>query len=234
MNTKKQIVIFLGPPGCGKGSLSNLCVKKLGWSQLSTGNLCREHIANNTEIGQKIDFNIKSGKLISDDLIIGMVSQWLIDNYKEQNGIILDGFPRTISQAISLYELLLSPDLSDINFYVIKILVSDKSVTNRMVQRTICKSSTCQAVYSLTQGSKLKPTKYMVCDDCGSELVRRADDEIEAIKERLSLYRKHEKELINFYLNKKILIHELMGEESLENVYKQLIAVLGIKLDDNY
>ena len=77
MKRRKDIVIFLGPPGSGKGSLSQLCVKRLGWHQLSTGNLCREHIARGTEIGTQIDFAIKSGKLIADSLILEMVHDWL-------------------------------------------------------------------------------------------------------------------------------------------------------------
>lgn len=77
MNQHKRIYIFLGPPGAGKGSLSQLCTKRLGWRQLSTGNLCREHIARQSDIGKQIDFAIKSGKLISDSLVIDMVYEWL-------------------------------------------------------------------------------------------------------------------------------------------------------------
>lgn len=230
MNTEKQIVIFLGPPGCGKGSLSNLCVKRLGWHQLSTGNLCRQHIADNTQIGKKIDFNIKSGKLISDDLIMCMVSQWLTDNYKDQNGIILDGFPRTLSQAQALYELFSHSEFTNIKLKIVKIIVSDKCVIDRIVQRAICKNSMCQAVYSLHEYSVLNPIKNMVCNDCGSSLIKRPDDEMQSIGERLSVYQKHEKELISFYHTKNIYIDEIIGEKSLEDVYMQLLNVLGIKI----
>ena len=86
-------VVLFGPPGSGKGTLSGLCVKELGWVQISTGNLCRKHIADNTKIGQEIDFAIKSGKLISDALIIEMVKDWLLTQVADFPGNARDRIP---------------------------------------------------------------------------------------------------------------------------------------------
>ena len=99
---KQNIVIFLGPPGSGKGSLSNLAIKNMGFNQISTGNLCRQHIANATDIGNQIDSIIKSGRLIPDELITSMVFDWLNQRNNGFLPIILDGYPRTVNQAIAL------------------------------------------------------------------------------------------------------------------------------------
>lgn len=99
MYFQEKIFIFIGPPGSGKGSLSSLCTQKFGWKQLSTGNLCIKHIANETSIGKKIDFAIKSGKLIEDDLITQMITEWFTNQSVNSLAVILDGYPRTVEQA---------------------------------------------------------------------------------------------------------------------------------------
>ena len=106
MTSNQQLVIFIGPPGAGKGSISQLCVQAFGWKQLSTGYLCRKHINEQTEIGKEIDFSIKSGKLVSDRLIVTLVEQWLADPSQHESPIILDGFPRNIAQAEALHEII--------------------------------------------------------------------------------------------------------------------------------
>jgi adenylate kinase len=222
----KNMFIFLGPPGSGKGSLSQLCVKRLGWTQLSTGNLCREHIAEQTEIGKQIDFAIKSGKLITDSLIICMVDEWLRKNLGKHTAVILDGFPRTIKQADSLRELLALPDFLTVKLSVIKMLVEDAEVVKRLSSRFICQNNKCQSVYSLSQNSLLKPKRYLLCDDCSSSLIRRTDDEEQAIRDRLLIYHKHEQDLINFYTGMGQLVISLDGEKSLEDVYDQFVTVI--------
>ena len=92
----ERIVLFVGPPGSGKGTLSQKCVQELGWKQISTGDLCRAHIANETEIGKKIDFAIKSGKLVDDGLISQMVFEWFSEQKNGPHTVILDGYPRTV------------------------------------------------------------------------------------------------------------------------------------------
>ncbi|MBA3954559.1 nucleoside monophosphate kinase [Candidatus Dependentiae bacterium] len=225
----KDIVIFLGPPGSGKGSLSQLCVRRLGWMQFSTGNLCREHIANATDIGKQIDFAIKCGKLISDSLIIEMVEEWLRLQLMQPRAIILDGFPRTTVQATALHKLLKSDDFKDVNLHVVKMSVPDERIIKRLSARLICRNNKCQAVYSLHPEASLKPRQEMVCNECEDILVRRPDDEENAIKERLLIYHKHELDLINFYTSVDQPITLLNVERSLEDVYAQLINCVGVE-----
>ena len=102
----RDIIVFIGPPGSGKGTLSGLCVKELGWVQISTGNLCRKHIADKTKIGQEIDFAIKSGKLVSDNLITDMIIDWFKHVGDQVRTVVLDSYPRTVAQAQALTSFL--------------------------------------------------------------------------------------------------------------------------------
>ncbi len=222
---QKEIVLFLGPPGAGKGTLSHLCVKRLGWVQLSTGNLCREHIAQGTEIGQKIDFAIKSGKLVDDSLIVDMVDRWLDEMVTGDQTIIFDGFPRTVPQAEALHSLIDKRD--DISLRLVKLSMADQDLVTRLLARAICVNNKCQAVYSVHEHSSLKPRIPNVCDECEGDLARRSDDEEQAITERLKLYHEHEKGLISFYEAREQLVHEVEAHQPLEQVYGHFLAVTG-------
>jgi len=193
-------IIFIGPPGSGKGTLSNLCVNTLGWEQLSTGNLCRKHISERTSIGQQIDFAIKSGKLISDRLMTDMVDEWLAIESLLNKTLILDGYPRTIPQAQALDELL-KTKYTSLKLHIFRFVIPDECVISRLSSRYICSNNKCQAVYSLAEGSKLAPKQSMICDVCNSPLYQRKDDTQEAIHDRMIVYHMHEQELISFYRN---------------------------------
>ena len=224
---RKEIVVFFGPPGSGKGSLSALCVKRLGWKQLSTGNLCREHIAQQTAIGKDIDFAIKSGKLISDSLIIDMAYTWLKETFEIAGTVIFDGFPRTVPQAKALHEMIAT--LKDVAFTIIRLDVPYDAVVYRLLARSICQNNKCQSVYSMHKHSSQLPIKHMTCNECESPLVRRSDDEESAIKERLQLYQKHEKSMIDFYESVQQSMHVLSADMPLEDVYAQLLEQVGTK-----
>lgn len=223
----RQIFIFLGPPGSGKGSLSQLCVDRLGWTQLSTGNLFRKHIADQTSIGKQIDFAIKSGKLVSDSLVTEMVFNWLNLQDKNVRNIILDGFPRTLAQAKSFHDLIQDSSVVPTTINVVRLVVSDDVVISRLSSRIICKNNNCQRVYSLRTDSTLRPSSYEKCDTCQSPLVKRADDEQAAIKDRLVIYHKYCQELVGFYNKVNGYKGDLQGEQPLEVVYNQLISCLG-------
>ena len=128
MKSVKDIYIFVGPPGSGKGSLSHLCKKNLGWAHLSTGNLCRQHIARMTDIGLKIDHAIKSGKLIDDELMIDMVASWIQEATELSSGIILDGFPRTVAQARALDYLFAQDNFNNSSVTVVSMNIHDDHV----------------------------------------------------------------------------------------------------------
>ncbi len=219
MSKRTDLVILLGPPGAGKGSLAGLCINALGWKQLSTGNLCRKHIAEQTEIGKQIDFAIKSGKLVSDSLVTGAVEEWLEGSIDDAAAVILDGFPRTVAQAKSLEELLKKKEDS-LRLKVVRLFVSDDIVIARLCNRYICSNIECQAVYSLGEGSKLLPKVSMICDHCGHSLIRRKDDNEESVKERLKIYHKHEQDLLNFYADMNHHIAELNVERPLQDLFE--------------
>lgn len=226
----KHIIIFIGPPGSGKGSLSQLCVKKLGWAQLSTGDLCRRHIAEKTEIGEQIDLIIQSGKLISDDLMIEMVEGWLLDKFKDLDVLILDGFPRTIAQAQALSALLKKEAFSSVKLHVVLLLLPDKIVEHRLTSRLVCPTKGCGAVYSKIVPA-LAPQVAMICDRCpGVSLVVRSDDTSEAVKRRLKSYHKHSQELLVYYKSIGQKMHELVPDKPLQEVFDDFMHVIGGEL----
>lgn len=224
----KGIVIFIGPPGAGKGSLAHMCVKQLGWVQLSTGNLCRKHIIEQTKIGKEIDFAIKSGNLVSDVLITSMVEEWLTQECDKQPVVILDGFPRTAEQA-KLLNNLVENRFKDLTIQVVTLNIPDSVLVDRLSSRIICQNKDCQAVYSLAEGSLLKPTRDMICDFCATALGRRKDDEYEAVRERLAVYRRHEHELLGFYSAIQQPITQLDVAQSLADVFKEFQSMIGLE-----
>lgn len=223
----KQLFVFIGPPGSGKGSLSSLCVEKLGWIQLSTGDLCRKNIAEQTSIGQQIDFAIKSGKLVPDSLITEMVVQWFEQQNELPASVILDGYPRTVAQAQE-FTALLSSRLAMFDLKVVRFAISDEQVVERLSGRFICSNKGCQAVYSLVPGSALAPKHVMECDRCHSALVRRSDDCEEAIRTRLKVYHQHEQGLISFFEENGYPIEKCDVEKPLPDVFKEFQQLVGL------
>lgn len=217
----------MGPPGSGKGSLSQMCIQHLGWAQLSTGALLRKHIAEKTEIGRQIDFAIKSGILVSDDLIVKMVEEWLVNHTNNVNAIILDGFPRTLVQAEALYELF-KTSLRNYSLRIIRLHVSNEAVIKRLSCRATCQNMECQAVYSMIVNSSQAPKSDMICDLCGSPLVRRSDDKEESVTERLRSYYAHEKSVIEFFKNNHIAVDELYVEKPLHIVFDEFKKVIDV------
>ena len=218
-------IVFIGPPGSGKGTLSNLCVQKFGWEQLSTGNLCRKHISEQTSIGQQIDFAIKSGKLISDRLMTDMVDEWLTSIGSSHKTLILDGYPRTIPQAKALDELLKSKYTS-LKLHIIRFIVPEECVISRLGSRYICQNNKCQAVYSVAEGSSLAPKQSMICDRCKSPLIQRKDDTQEAIQDRMIVYHMHEKELISFYRNAGYKVIEVDANRPHQEVFEDFKHII--------
>jgi adenylate kinase len=227
VKSSRNIVIFIGPPGAGKGSLSSLCIENLQWVQLSTGNLCRKHIAQGTVIGKQIDQAIREGKLVDDSVITSMVNDWLLEQQVQTSSVILDGYPRTVAQAESLMHLI-QEKLVGYNLHVVKLAISDEHVLTRLGSRAICKNKNCQAVYSNVPGSSHAPKKEMECDKCSDGLSRRADDEHVAIVERLKTYYKHEQDLLGFYQNSGISVKKVNVEKALPDIFKEFKSVIGL------
>jgi adenylate kinase len=221
----KALIIFIGPPGAGKGSLSQLCTQKLGWVQLSTGFLCRKHIADQTEIGKQIDFSIRSGKLVDDRLIVGMVREWLEENAEEYQGVILDGFPRNVSQAQALEDVLIATG-GGFKLNVVRLTACDTTIIDRLATRFVCQNKDCQMVYSGAH-EESRPKKINTCDACSSSLQRRADDEIATVQERLKTYHGHERPLIEFYAKSQKMICEINVERSLSDVFEDFKRIVS-------
>jgi adenylate kinase family enzyme len=136
LNQAAKVFIFIGPPGAGKGSLSTLCVRRFGWVQISTGNLCRKHIAEQTKIGKEIDLIIKSGKLINDDLINTMVFEWFNEHAGRSSGIIFDGYPRTVAQA-EAFGAMLNEMFPAVRVHVVLFELADDVVVDRLCSRYV-------------------------------------------------------------------------------------------------
>lgn len=230
MSVPKKVYLFIGPPGSGKGTLSHLCVKNLDWVQLSTGNLCRKHVAEYTEIGKQIDFALKSGKLVSDSLITDVVKEWFVEAINHADSIILDGYPRTLGQATAFHEYFLK-NKAQAELIIVRFNIDDETVLARICGRLVCQNRDCQKVYSLLEGSPCAPQEIMKCDACCSELGRRNDDRVAAIKERLLIYHQHEQDLLNFYHEQGYPIREFSAKGQLPEVFndfKKLVGITGI------
>jgi len=181
--------IFLGPPGAGKGSLAVKVAEDYKIPHISTGDIFRANIKNQTPLGIKVKAIIDSGSLVSDDLTCELVKDRLAQA-DCANGYILDGFPRTIPQAEMFDKI--CPDVKVVNFEI-----KDEIVIRRLSTRRVCKG--CGANYNVLT---LPPKVEGVCDKCGGELYQRDDDKQESILHRMDVYREQTEPLINYYKNK--------------------------------
>lgn len=209
----------MGPPGSGKGTLSALCIKAFGWHQLSTGNLCRDHIQKQTETGLKMQSFINQGQLVPDEIIADMVKEWIQSQKVLPQGIIFDGYPRTRNQAELLHSLL-QEMLPDSELVLIKLHVDADVVVNRILSRAACVNKDCQQIYSLMKDSPLHPKRSMTCDLCGSELQRRSDDTKETVKNRIQIYYQNEQDIIDYYVNQGICVSMINGAQAVQDVFQ--------------
>ncbi len=197
-------IIFLGAPGAGKGTQAEIVSKTFGIPTISTGNIIRAAIKNGTEMGEKAKAFTEQGKLVPDEVVIGIIRERLAQP-DCANGFILDGFPRTIPQAEALDSMGIAIDR------VIDIDVPDDAIVARMSGRRVCKN--CGASYHIEYK---KPEKDGVCNDCGGELVTRADDEPQTVLERLRVYHKETEPLKDYYA-KTGKLRTVKGQEKVED-----------------
>lgn len=200
-----MIIIMLGAQGTGKGTVAGILNKEKGWIQLSTGDIFRENISKGTELGVEANKYISKGCLVPDEITISMVENRL-EELKNEDGIILDGFPRNLEQAKKLDEILAAKG-QKID-WVMNLETPRDEIIERMMNRRVC--SKCKATYNL----KLHPSKVPgVCDNCGGELIVRADDSDEnAIRQRLEIYDTQTRPLVDFYNEKGIVIVEEISQ----------------------
>ncbi len=186
-------LILLGAPGAGKGTQAEVISTKLSVPAISTGNIIREALANGTEMGLKAKSFIVAGQLVPDDVVIGIIKERLAKD-DCANGLILDGFPRTIPQAEALDAMGVTIDR------VISIEVADENIVRRMSGRRVCKA--CGSSYHLEYK---KPAVDGVCNACGGELVQRKDDHPDTVLDRLHVYHEQTEPLKDYYEKKGIL-----------------------------
>ena len=191
-----MVVIMLGAPGTGKGTVANILTEKLGIPQVSTGDIFRKHIKEGTKLGKLADRYISKGQLVPDDVTIDLVKNRLKEA-DVQNGIILDGFPRTVKQAEALDNILEQEEkMVDI---VINLTTPEEEIIERIVNRRVCSNPDCKTIYNLV----LNPPKQEgICDKCGHELVQRKDDNVDTVKSRLDNYFKLTSPLVEYYEKK--------------------------------
>lgn len=204
-------LILLGAPGSGKGTQASLISKEYGISPISTGDIIRENIKNKTQLGLLAEKLINNGQLVPDKLVIDLVKNRL--NQKDvKKGFILDGFPRTQSQALALKEI------TDID-YVILIDVEYEVIKNRILSRRVC--PTCKTVYSTTN--------YFLnqCEHCGDNLITRSDDNEETVKNRYEVYIKQTQPLIDYYKQQqKLYTVEVKENSTIEEVFEKVKLIL--------
>ena len=211
-------IIMLGAPGAGKGTQAKKIAAKYSIPHISTGDIFRANIKNNTELGQKAKTYMDKGELVPDELVVDLI----MDRFKEPdcaNGYVLDGFPRTIPQAEALDKALNAQNESV--DYAINVEVPDENIINRMSGRRACVG--CGATYHI----QFNPTKVEgVCDVCGEKLILRDDDKPETVKNRLSVYHEQTQPLIDYYAKKSILA-EVDGTKDMEDVFNAIVEILG-------
>ena len=208
-------LILLGAPGAGKGTQAEILSKKLGIPTISTGNILREAIKNQTETGLKAKAFMDNGQLVPDDVIIGIVRERLSQADCEK-GYILDGMPRTIPQAAALEE-------SGVHFdAVVSIEILDEVIESRMTGRRVCGS--CGASYHITANP---PKVENVCDVCGGALTIRKDDNAETVKNRLKVFHAETEPLKDFYAKLGIL-KLVEGNQPIEDATRDILKALGM------
>lgn len=199
-------MIMLGPPGSGKGTQSVILAERLGLEAISTGALFRKNIAEGTELGKKAKTFIDEGKLVPDDVTIGLLK----DAVKGHGGVILDGFPRTVKQAEEL-EKILPID------YVIYLDVDYDEIEERLSGRREC--AKCGSPTHVSMG-------YDKCPKCGGKLIQRDDDKKEVIRKRFTEYEKSTKPLVEYYGNKGKLVTVKSSGETVEGISEKILGAL--------
>lgn len=211
-------LVFLGAPGAGKGTQADLIGSRFHHPKISTGDILREAVRNQTPLGLQAKACMDRGKLVSDEIVVGIVRDKLAEPGCA-NGFLLDGFPRTVAQAEALAEMLKTRG-QPLN-RVINVLVPRQEVVRRLTGRRSCPK--CQAVFHVEFAP---PQRGGICDRCGGELIQRSDDQEDTVEARLSVYEEQTAPLIAYYREANLL-SELNGSGPVEEVHQRLVSLLA-------
>jgi len=219
-------VVFLGPPGSGKGTYSTRLAKELDIPHISTGEIFREIAKQDSELGKKVSEIMKKGDYVPDDITIEILKE-RISRADCKNGFILDGYPRTIEQAEALDKI------SKIDV-VIDLKIAEEVLIQKLSARRVCPK--CEEIYNIAyiKGTydgveynmpPMNPKKEGICDKCGGELIQRKDDTVEAIRERLEVYKEQTEPLIKYYRDRG-LIKDVIVNDTPEIMVPKIMEIL--------
>ncbi|TFG57276.1 MAG: adenylate kinase [Methanomassiliicoccus sp.] len=203
-------IVLLGPPGSGKGTQTERLVAEFGFTKISTGDLLREAVRNGTPLGVETKGYMDAGKLVPDDLVVGLIREKLKGL---KGGILLDGFPRSLEQAQKLEEFFNVEMAIDLE-------VDQEVLIKRLTERRSCRA--CNAVFHLEFNL---PKKAGVCDKCGGELAQRSDDTEKVVRERFNTYTERTAPLTEHY-RKKGVLKSVDGMGAIDDVYRHIAAVI--------
>lgn len=213
-------VVLLGPPGAGKGTQAHRLAERLKLPHISTGDILRQNVSRKTALGSQAKAFMDKGSLVPDDLVTQMLAN-RIDDSDTRDGFILDGYPRNLSQAKTLDQMLGERNINIDN--VIYLDSSESVIIQRLTGRLVCAS--CGINFHI---KNMPPKKNMTCDNCGGKLYQRSDDKEETIRRRLEVYRQEAAPVINYYQEKKKL-HRVCADEELEAVLDKIIQIAGCR-----
>ncbi len=212
-----MLTILLGPPGAGKGTQAEMIVQKYSLVYIATGDILRKAVKEGSTLGQKAREYMDQGQLVPDNLVVEIVKDRLMEP-DCANGALLDGFPRTVDQAVFLEQVL--PDVGAQIDRVLLIEVDENELIERLTGRRVC--GDCGANYHV----KYKPPKVRnVCDQCGGDLYQRDDDSLSTVTERLEVYKKQTEPLVEFY-QERGLLSKIDGNQDIDGVFDQINSVL--------
>ncbi|MFA4973589.1 MAG: adenylate kinase [bacterium] len=210
-------IILMGPPGCGKGTQGKMVGERYSIPQLSTGDMLRAAVKEGTEIGRKARSFMESGALVPDDVIVGIMRQRLSGSDCSK-GYVLDGFPRTVAQGEALDRMLFETKQGLLA--AINLDVPDDEVVRRIAGRRQC--GKCGNNYHVMFK---KPSKEGICDDCGSALIQRADDNEETVRARLANYKRQTEPLLSYYEGKGLLAN-VKGTGSIDEIFRNVCSLI--------
>jgi adenylate kinase len=189
-------IVFLGPPGCGKGTYAKLLSEKYNFIHISTGDILRESVRKGDVIAERVKKFIDKGVLVPDEIILEIIENYLV-NRSDEN-VVFDGFPRTVEQAIGLKKIL--EKINKKTDMVLSFVIDKEQIVKRIIARRIC--PTCGRVYNLIS---IPPKNNEICDGCNIKLIQRSDDTRETILNRIDVYHSKTEPLVKYYQDKEIL-----------------------------
>jgi adenylate kinase len=234
VNNKKKVIILLGPPGVGKGTVAQLLQENnTNFKHVSLGSICREYALEDTDLGCLIKNTIDNGNLVTLELIKIIIDKVFTDffhndNFSKFDTIVLDGFPRTLPQA-ELFSTLMNEYIDLIDFKIILFHLDSEKLKQRLVDRYICSNVKCDKIYALSN----LLNKNLLCIKCNDHLYKRKDDSLEIILSRLDIYEKEESLIINYFNKYNILFVKIDADNTINNIVDLVYQNLYVNHETN-